>query len=122
MATEPIPKQVGFSAVIESWRQTGAFVKVAKTSDVPVGKMLHVEVDGKEILIANVERKFYAVGDRCPHMNAMLSKGTLNNSIVTCPRHFSSFDLVTGKAVSGNTQGLQVYEVKVEGNDIFVDF
>jgi nitrite reductase/ring-hydroxylating ferredoxin subunit len=121
MATENISKQVDFSAVIEAWGQTGTFVKFAKTIDVPVGKMMHVEVDGKEILIANVEGKFYAVGDRCPHMNALLSKGTLNNSIVTCPRHFSSFDVITGKAISGNTQGLPVYQVKVDGNDLFID-
>ena len=28
----------------------------------PVGKIIHVEVEGKEILIANVAGKFYAVG------------------------------------------------------------
>lgn len=121
MATENIPKQVDFSAVIEAWGQTATFVKVAKTIDIPVGKMMHVKVDGKEILIANVEGKFYAVGDRCPHMNAMLSKGTLNNSIVTCSRHFSSFDVITGKAISGQTQDLPVYEVKVDGNDLFIE-
>jgi nitrite reductase/ring-hydroxylating ferredoxin subunit len=37
-------------------------VKVAKTIDIPSGKMKHVEIEGLEILIANVEGKFYAVG------------------------------------------------------------
>lgn len=37
-------------------------MKVAKTNYIPAGKMKHVEVDGIEILIANVEGKFYAVG------------------------------------------------------------
>ena len=97
------------------------FVKVAKTIDVPVGQMKHIEVDGKELLIANVEGKFYAVCDRCPHMSAMLSKGTLNNTTVTCPRHFSSFDVTTGKAISGPTRGLQVYEVKADGNDLLIE-
>jgi nitrite reductase/ring-hydroxylating ferredoxin subunit len=83
--------------------------------------MIHVEVDGKEIMIANVEGRFYAMDDRCPHMNALLSKGTLNGSIVTCSRHFSSFDVITGKAISGNTKGLSVYEVKVLGNDLVID-
>ncbi|MGA3060514.1 MAG: non-heme iron oxygenase ferredoxin subunit [Candidatus Bathyarchaeia archaeon] len=123
MTTDNISKQVDFPAVIDAWGQT--FVKVAKTIDIPVGKMMHVEVEGTEILIANVDGKFYAVGDRCPHLNAMLSKGTLNNSTVTCPRHFSSFDVITGKAISGQTQrgrayDLPVYEVKVDGNDLFI--
>jgi nitrite reductase/ring-hydroxylating ferredoxin subunit len=51
----------------------------------------------------------------------MLFKGTLNNTIVTCSRHFSSFDVIKGKAISGNTQGLPVYEMKVDGNDLFID-
>jgi len=121
MTAENIPKQEDFPAVIETWKQTASYVKVAKTGDVPAGKMIHVEVEGKEILIANVEGKFYAVGDRCPHMSALLSKGTLNKTIVTCPRHFSSFDVITGKPISGNTQGLQVYEVKVDGEDLLID-
>jgi nitrite reductase/ring-hydroxylating ferredoxin subunit len=77
------------------------FVKVAKTVDVPTGKMKHLEANGKEIMIANVEGKFYAIGDRCAHMNAMLSMGTLTNTIVMCPLHFSRFDVTTGKLISG---------------------
>ncbi len=63
--------------------------------------MKHVEIDGKEIMIANVEGKFYAIGDRCGHMSARLSMGTLTNTVVTCPLHFSRFDVTTGKLVSG---------------------
>lgn len=70
-------------------------VKVAKTSFISIGKMKHVEVDGMEIMIANVDGKFYAVGDRCPHLNAKLSEGTLNETIVTCPRHLSKFDVTS---------------------------
>jgi nitrite reductase/ring-hydroxylating ferredoxin subunit len=96
-------------------------VKVAKTIDVPAGKMKHVEVDGLEILIANVEGKFYAVGDRCPHLNAKLSEGTLNNRIVTCPRHLSSFDVTTGRVISGTRSSLATYDVKVDGDDLLVE-
>jgi nitrite reductase/ring-hydroxylating ferredoxin subunit len=96
------------------------FVKVAKTTDIPLGKMKHAEVDGLEILIANVEGKFYAVGDRCPHLNAKVSEGTLNKTIVTCPRHLSSFDVITGRAISGTRSNLPSYDVKVDGDDLFV--
>jgi hypothetical protein len=37
------------------------FVEVAKVSEIPDGKMKHVEVEGKEALIANVGGKFYAI-------------------------------------------------------------
>jgi nitrite reductase/ring-hydroxylating ferredoxin subunit len=48
------------------------FVEVAKVNEIPDGKMKHVEVDGKEVLIASVGGKFYAISDRCGHMNALL--------------------------------------------------
>ena len=106
---------------IVSWDVKEAFVKVAKTTDIPIGAMKHVEVEGTEILIANVKGKFYAVCDRCPHLNAMLSMGTLVDSIVTCPRHFSSFDVTTGKLSAGpNNLYLPVYTLKVEGSDLLV--
>jgi nitrite reductase/ring-hydroxylating ferredoxin subunit len=97
------------------------FVKVAKTFDVPVGKMKHVEVEGIEIMIANVEGKFYAVGDRCPHLNAKVSEGTLNKTIVTCPRHLSTFDVSTGKVISGTRSSLPSYDVKVDGDDLLIE-
>lgn len=96
------------------------FVKVAKTFDVPIGKMKHVETDGLELLIANVEGKFYAVGDRCPHLNAKLSEGTLKNTIVICPRHLSSFDVTTGRVISGTHSNLPSYDVKVDGEDLLI--
>ena len=77
------------------------FVKVVKVSEVPAGTMRHVEAGGNEICIANVSGKFYAIGDRCGHENARLSRGSLMDTIVTCPMHSSQFDVTTGKLMSG---------------------
>ena len=61
------------------------YVEIAKTNEIANRQMKHVEVRGKEILIANIDWKFYALNDRCGHMNALLSMGNLaNDSIVTC--------------------------------------
>ena len=76
------------------------FVEVARVNEIPDGKMKHVEVEGKEALIANVAGKFYAISDRCGHMNALLSMGNLTGSTVTCPFHGSKFDVKTGKKLS----------------------
>ena len=76
-------------------------VKVAKVSEIPAGTMKHVEADGTELCIANVKGTLYAIGDRCGHENARLSRGSLVDTIVTCPMHSSQFDVTTGKLVSG---------------------
>ena len=76
------------------------FVEVGKVSEISDGKMKHMEVDGKEVLIANVGGKFYAISDRCGHMNALLSMGNLTGNIVTCPFHGAKYDVTTGKKLS----------------------
>lgn len=101
---------------------------MAESSEIPEGKMKNVKVGDKEILIANVGGKYYAIGNRCTHRGGDLSKGKLENNTVTCPVHGAKFDVTTGKNVSGPKIGfikgkandLISYEVKVEGKDIAI--
>jgi nitrite reductase/ring-hydroxylating ferredoxin subunit len=71
--------------------------EVASVDEIPVDKMKHVEVGGKEILIANADGKFYAIDDRCGHASARLSSGGLRGNILTCPLHGAQFDVTTGR-------------------------
>ena len=80
--------------------QQQQFVDIADVNGVPEGKMKHVEVGEKEILLANSEGRIYALCDRCSHMNASLSIGTLNGKVVTCPMHGARYDVTTGKKVA----------------------
>jgi nitrite reductase/ring-hydroxylating ferredoxin subunit len=59
--------------------------------------MKHVEIDGKEIAIANINGKYYAFDDRCGHSSARLSMGVINGNVVTCSFHGAQFDCTTGK-------------------------
>ena len=114
------------------------FIEVAKTSELTEGAMKGVKLDGKDILVALADGKYYAAAGRCPHMQAYLSRGTLKGTIITCPMHGSQFDLKTGKVVRWvagkgfissigrlmsalglavkKEKPLAVYEVKVEDN------
>lgn len=75
------------------------YIDVAKATEIPPGKMKHVEVNNREIVISNVNGKYYAMSDRCGHMNALLSMGNLSENIVTCPFHGAKFDVTNGKKV-----------------------
>lgn len=75
------------------------FMDTSDIKNVPPGKMKHVDVEEKEILLANSDGKVYALCDRCSHMNAPLSMGTLNGKLVTCAMHGARFDVTTGKKV-----------------------
>jgi nitrite reductase/ring-hydroxylating ferredoxin subunit len=76
------------------------YIEIAKINEIANRQMKHIEVKGREILIANIDGKFYALNDRCGHMNALLSMGNLaNDNIVTCPFHGARFDITTGKKI-----------------------
>ncbi|MGB9371308.1 MAG: Rieske 2Fe-2S domain-containing protein [Halobacteriota archaeon] len=74
------------------------YVKVAETSEVPVGTMK--EVEGAQILIANVNGNYYAISNKCSHMGTPFSQGVLDGNIVTCAKHRAQFDVTTGKVVT----------------------
>ena len=83
-----------------------SYVRVAGKTEIPVGKMKAVKLEGKEILIANVNENYYAIGNRCTHAGGDLSQGVLEGNIVTCPKHHAKFDVTTGKVVSQPKMGL----------------
>jgi nitrite reductase/ring-hydroxylating ferredoxin subunit len=91
------------------------FVKVAKADEIVPGAMKHVEIGETEICIVNVEGVFYAIGDRCGHENARMSRGSLMGTIVTCPMHASQFDVTTGKLMSGPVLELDGIAEKFSG-------
>ena len=105
------------------------FMKVAEESEIPVGGMKAVKLGDLNVLIANVNGSYYAIGSVCTHRNGDLSKGTLEGNTVTCPNHKAKFDVTTGRVVSGPKVPLMhpkikeepAYTVKVEGKDILLE-
>ncbi len=103
-------------------------IKVAETSEIPLGQMKAFKFVEKQVLIANVKGIYYAIGNICTHRKGELSKGTLDGNIVTCPNHKAKFDVTTGKVVSGpkvlfmhpKINDEPTYAVKVEGKDILL--
>jgi nitrite reductase/ring-hydroxylating ferredoxin subunit len=77
-----------------------SWVEFDKVANVPKGKMKMVKQKGVPITVANVDGKFYAFYDRCPHMNGALHDGVLKGKVVTCPLHYATFDVTTGKKLS----------------------
>ncbi len=96
------------------------FIKVTAKDSVLPGQVKNYFREGKSIAIANVGGKHYAFEDSCPHMGARLSNGNLDGSVITCPEHSSKFDVITGKALAVSDSPLTMYEVKVEGDDVYV--
>ena len=76
------------------------FIEAIKADEIGVGGMKAVEAEGQQIIICNCQGHYYAISQRCGHMNAPLELGTLHGTILTCPMHFAQFDITTGEALS----------------------
>lgn len=104
------------------------FIEVARVDEITSGKMKSFDVKGKNILVANYDGNYYAIGGKCTHRGGDLSKGKLEGKIVTCPKHGSQFEVTTGKCIAGPKIGLLrlnaeneiAYEVRVKDKSIQV--
>lgn len=73
--------------------------------ELPAGTLRRVTRGDLDILLAHTSDGIVAVDDRCPHMSAPLSLGTLDGCVVACPLHEGRFDLATGDPVQMPTTG-----------------
>lgn len=97
------------------------------------GEMQKVAIRGKEILVARIRGRFYAIGNKCTHMGCSLSEGTLEGDVITCPCHGTKFDITSGhvlawvsrypligKLTSFMKKDEPVYEVLTEDDSVII--
>src|SRR5437867_3612040 len=103
----------------EEGRLMGGFTKVAETKNLPPGKAMSVEVEGRRLALFNVDGTFYAIGGVCTHRGGPLSEGDLEGTVITCPLHGAQFDVTSGEVVNPPApQGVPSYRVQVDGDEI----
>ena len=103
-------------------------VRACAKSDVSVSGLKFVSVSGKDLVIVNVDGRFYALDNWCTHEQGNLSEGELNKNILTCPEHGAQFDVTTGRVVGGpdgespdSISPEKSYKVVVQGADLMVE-
>ncbi len=102
---------------------------------VPVGKVWDFPVDGgaavrhgkTQIAVFHFASRgeWYACQNMCPHRREfVLSRGLLGDqhgvAKVACPVHKKTFALESGKCLSGGEYTVQVFPVKVDGDDVYL--
>lgn len=97
------------------------FIKIAKVGDIPLNSGKVVFARDEYLAIFNVEGKFFAIDNSCPHRGGPLGEGDLDGTKVTCPWHSWQFDVVTGACTDIPDEKIKTYSCKVEGDEVFVD-
>ncbi len=99
----------------------GDFIKAARISDIPEGQGGVFTVGGTDVAIFNIEGKVHAIQNACCHRQGPLGEGDCEGTTVTCPWHAWKYDVTTGECLSRPGANVRRYQVRVEGDDIFVE-
>ncbi len=100
----------------------GLWHSVCELDAISPGHGLQCTVGNIVLAVFNVEGKFYAIDDACSHAGGSLAEGPVAGSVVTCPWHGATFDILTGTALSDPAyEGVKSYKVKVQDGKVFVE-
>jgi len=99
-----------------------AFTKLTKINLVLEGKILVIKTKYCNVALTKLNGDIIAFEDVCTHDGEIISCGKLEGEIITCPRHFAKFNIITGSVVAKPaTEPLAVFKVNVNGDDVEVD-
>ena len=95
------------------------FETVATAPEIAAGTMKLVDVAGDEVVVVNVDGKFFAFANECTHAGGPLIDGDLEGDKVTCPWHATVFNVMSGAPLQGpGREPIPTYEVRIEGDEI----
>ena len=98
-------------------------VILCRTDDLSSGEARRFDVAGHRIALVRTGDEFHAIADRCSHENFSLAEGEVwvEEREIECPRHGSTFDLLTGRPCSlPATHAVAVYEVAIADGNVSV--
>ncbi|XP_050837886.1 apoptosis-inducing factor 3-like isoform X2 [Serinus canaria] len=95
--------------------------EVCREDDVGDGQLLEVMVAGYPVLLVRNRREFRALGSKCPHYGAPLSKGVLRGERLRCPWHGACFNIRTGDIEEYPALDcIPCFKVTVEDGKVFI--
>src|SRR5690554_5154698 len=111
--------------------------KIEGAKDLKLDEMKELKIDEVPILLINYQGNLYALSNKCTHLGCKLSKGKLEENIITCPCHGSKFDITNGRLVEwisrwpklissltkalGFARSLSAYQIVEKDNDMYID-
>ena len=101
----------------------GQWVRLCGVGEAPAeGGVMEAEAEGRVVCLARIGGDLAAVDNVCPHRVGPLGQGWVEGNAVVCPWHSWAFDLRTGVSEYPVGERVAVFGVKVEGDDVLVNF
>jgi nitrite reductase (NADH) small subunit len=96
------------------------FRRVGSVADLRAQDRLIASVGDHTVAVFDVAGSLVAIPAECPHAGGPICHGERTGTALSCPWHGYSFDLQTGACEEDDGLSLERYDVRVEGDDIFV--
>lgn len=97
------------------------WVTVAPVDDLKPGTRQIVDVDGSQIVVFNLDGKYYAIEDVCTHDGGQLTGGEVEGDQIICPRHGARFCIRTGAALTAPAyEATATFPVRIENGVVQV--
>lgn len=109
---------------------------VGRVDEIPPGGRKILRVAGREVGIFNVDGKFYALKNVCPHQAARVCLGRvvgttlpsnvyefhygLEGRILRCPWHSWEYDITTGQSIFDPNVRVVSYAVEIARDEIVI--
>jgi len=98
-------------------------ILAGKKADIPPGQLHKISVDGKDILVINLDGNYFAMDDTCTHAGASLSEGSIDGDVITCGWHGAKFNCKNGKLTKfpAKINDVKSYNVTVDADEVFIE-
>jgi toluene monooxygenase system ferredoxin subunit len=97
--------------------------RLCSADEVSSGSLTGVDIQGVRVLVTRTDGEFVAFPPLCPHMAEPLeNSGVCDEGTLTCTKHVWQWDLRTGALMGEAEKPLLYYPVRLEGNDLWIEF
>ena len=88
-------------------------------NDLSENRVMTVNAGHTQICLTHFEGSYNALTNKCPHQGGPLGEGSIEKGLLRCPWHGWDFNPCGGDS-DGFEDGLKSYELKIEGDSVFV--
>lgn len=95
------------------------YVDVCSVSDIPNGRHRAFDIEGRSILVTRLNANFFAIANRCTHLDFPLEGGRQMGCEIICRMHGARFDVRDGRAIGGPAvEPVRTFPLRITGDRI----
>ena len=95
-------------------------VVVGVAGELAPGQRKLAFIDGRSIVLFNIDGTLHAIENSCPHSGASLASGQLEGCLLRCPAHGLRFDVRTGCMPGAGGLSVTTFAVEIVDSKMVV--